>query len=193
MKKIFTIIACLCALSASAQIAEVSAPRPVTDRTAPARARAAQAAPESAVKVRTGGSQLFITKNGVERAFTPVECYAGYVWATLSPDATKVAFVAAGKGLVICDTDGNVIARPGKRYEAPSWFGNNHLLVQNATDDGHQLSSSQILLITLDGKQLESLTAPESMTLEPVGDIDNNRIYFTTIDGIEYEQSVTLK
>ena len=48
-------------------------------------------------------------------------------------------------------------------------------------------------MITLDGKQLQSLTAPESMTLEPVGDIDNNRIYFTTIDGIEYEQSVTLK
>lgn len=143
--------------------------------------------------VRTEGSKLIITdSNGVEKSFTPIECTAGYCWASLSPDGKKVVFLAAGKGLVVTDLNGNILAQPGN-YESPAWFGNDHLLVQHATDDGHQLRSSQILLINLDGSAVQPLTKPESMTMTPTGSAEAGKVVFSTIDGRLYQQTVKLK
>lgn len=143
-------------------------------------------------KVRTEGSELIITRNGVEKRYTPVECTAGYCWASMSPDGKKVVFLAAGKGLVVTDMEGRVIARPGN-YESPAWFGNDHLVVQNATDDGHQLHSSQILLLSLDGSEKQELTKPESMTMTPTASIKAGKVVYSTITGRLYEMDVKLK
>lgn len=146
------------------------------------------------VSVDVEGSKLKITVNGVCHSYTPVECYAGYCWPTLSPDGTKVMFVAAGKGIVVTDLKGKVIARPGtSRMEAPVWFGNNHIVAMNATDDGHQISSSQIVLMTVDGSSTQALTKPESMSMYPAASIDAGRVVYNTIDGRLYQINVKLK
>ena len=85
-----------------------------------------------------------------------------------------------------------MIARPGN-YESPAWFGNDHLVVQNATDDGHQLHSSQILLLSLDGSEKQELTKPESMTMTPTASIKANKVVYSTITGRLYEMDVKLK
>lgn len=144
------------------------------------------------VGVRTEGSTLYITKNGVEKAYTPIDSYAGYIWASLSPDGQKVMFVAAGHGIVITDLDGKIIAEPGN-FEAPVWFGNDHIVVQNTTDDGHQFHSSQILLMNLDGTQQQAITRPESMTFTPAASLQGHKIVYNTIDGYLYMVNVTLK
>lgn len=141
--------------------------------------------------VRTEGDKLFIKTGGKEKAYTPVECQAGYCWASLSPDGTKVVFLAAGKGLVVCDLNGNVLSRPGN-YEAPVWFGNDYLVVQNATDDCHQICSSQILLLKADGSAMQELTKPESMTMTPAASFSAGRIVYSTIDGRMYQMFVKL-
>ena len=48
------------------------------------------------------GSTLHVIVGGDERVFSPVNSWAGYLWASLSPDGKRVAFFAAGKGIVIC-------------------------------------------------------------------------------------------
>lgn len=146
------------------------------------------AAPTS---VRTEGTNLIISKNGKETSYSPVDCYAGYLWSSMSPDGTKVMFVAAGKGVFIVDLDGNVIASPGK-YEAPVWFGNDHILVQNTTDDGHQFTSSQILLLNLDGTQKQAVTRPESMTFSPSASATAGKAVFCSVDGRLYQVNITL-
>lgn len=140
---------------------------------------------------RTEDEMLYITVNGVEKSYHPVDAYAGYLWESVSPDGTKVMFVAAGKGIFITDLQGNVIACPGK-YEAPVWFGNDHIIVQNTTDDGHQFTSSQILLLNLDGSQSQAITRPESMSFSPAASIENGRVVYSTVDGRLYEVNVTL-
>lgn len=143
-------------------------------------------------QVRCEGSVIYISVRGVEKGYTPVECSAGYCWPSVSPDGTKVVFLAAGKGLVICDLKGNVLSQPGN-YEAPVWFGNDHLVVQNATDDGHQIQSSQILLLTADGSATQALTRPESMSMSPAAAIAADRVVYSTIDGRLYELTVKLR
>lgn len=147
---------------------------------------------QAAVSVHSEGSELVITEHGTERRLHPVDCAAGYCWASISPDGTKIVFLAAGKGLVVCDMQGNVLSRPGN-FEAPVWFGNDYLVVQNATDDGHQIHSSQIVLLKADGSAMQALTKPESMAMTPAASISAGRIVYSTIDGRMYQMNVKLK
>lgn len=146
----------------------------------------------SQVSARTEGSTLYISVGNNETACSPAGQCAGYLWESVSPDGTKIAFVAAGKGIYVTDLKGNVIARCGK-YEAPVWFGNSHLVAMHATDDGHQYSSSQIVLLTADGTAKQELTAPESFTMYPTASIAAGKIVYNTIDGRLFELPVTLK
>lgn len=150
------------------------------------------AQPATGTSVSVKGSKLIITTNGTSREYTPVDCYAGYCWPSLSPDGTKVMFVAAGKGIYITDLKGNILSHPGK-YEAPVWYGNNHIVAMNAKDDGHQYMSSQIVLLSTDGAQVQNLTKPESMSMYPAAAISANRVVYNTIDGRLYEMTVTIK
>lgn len=154
--------------------------------------RPTKAKAKNGVTARVDHTNLIINIGGQESTYSPVECYAGYLWPSVSPDGTKVMFVAAGKGVYITDLKGNVLAHPG-RYEAPVWFGNDHIVVMKATDDGHQFESSQIILMTLDGSQTQALTRPESMAMFPTASIDANRVVYNTIDGRLYQLDVTLK
>lgn len=141
--------------------------------------------------VRTEGSTLYITVNGKETAYKPAGETAGYIWASLSPDGTKVMFFAAGKGIFVTDLKGKVIAQPGK-FEAPVWFGNDLILAMNATDDCHQITSSQIVIMTVDGSVRQSLTRPESMSMFPTASFAASKIVYSTIDGRMYELPVEL-
>lgn len=142
--------------------------------------------------VRTEGTRLFITVNGVETAYTPVTKSAGYVWASMSPDGSKVMFFAAGHGIVITDLRGNIISEPGN-FEAPVWYDNDVVVAMNATDDGHQLKSSQIVMLRADGSEMQELTRPESMSMNPTASAAAGKIVYNTIDGRLYEMNIKIR
>lgn len=128
----------------------------------------------------TEGNRVHVTVDGKERVFSPVDSWAGYLWASLSPDGQRVAFFAAGKGIVAIDLRGQVVAMLGN-YEMPCWYNNDYIVAQNATDDGHQFTSSQILLLKADGTFRHELTPRTSMTMQPTA--GGGKIVYTTIDG----------
>lgn len=130
--------------------------------------------------VYTTGSQLVITVDGKERRYTPVESHAGYLWASVSPGGDKIAFFAAGKGIVVTNLRGKVLAELGN-YEMPCWYNNDYIVAQNATDDGHRFTSSQIMLLKADGSWGIELTPLTSMTMQPTS--GGGKIVYTTIDG----------
>ena len=137
----------------------------------------------------TEGSRVHVIVGGEERVFAPVDSWAGYLWASLSPDGKRVAFFAAGKGIVIIDLRGQMLAMLGN-YEMPCWYNNDYLVAQNAKDDGHQFTSSQILLLKADGTFKAELTKPASMTMQPT--CGGGRIVYTTIDGLLYEMMINI-
>ncbi len=139
--------------------------------------------------VWTQGSKVYVTVNGQDRVFSPVDSWAGYLWPTLSPDGKRVAFVAAETGIVVIDLRGQVLAMLG-RYEMPSWYDNNYLVAQHTTDDGRQFTSSQIVLLKADGTFKAELTRPSSMTMQPTA--GGGRIVYTTIDGLLTEMRIQI-
>ena len=136
--------------------------------------------PKRGVSVYTTGSQLVVNINGKESRYTPVESYAGYLWSSVSPDGDKIAFFAAGRGIVVTNLQGKVLAELGN-YEMPCWYNNDYIVAQNATDDGYQYTSSQILLLKADGTFNYELTPKTSMTMQPTA--GGGKIAYTTIDG----------
>ncbi|MDD2960759.1 MAG: hypothetical protein PHR45_01595 [Muribaculaceae bacterium] len=147
---------------------------------------------DKGIYVYTEGSKVVVGNNGKENEYSPVESFAGYLWATLSPDNSKIAFFAAGKGIVVMSLDGKVISLLGN-YEKPVWYGNNYIVAQNATDDGHQYSSSQILLLKADGSFKKELTTPTSMTMHPSASAQSGKIVYDTVDGRIYMMEITIK
>ncbi|MDY6252358.1 MAG: hypothetical protein SPL48_06515, partial [Bacteroidales bacterium] len=61
----------------------------------------------------TQGPNLYVARNGKVRNLHPVDGVTGYLWSSISPDGTKIAFVAAGKGLYVCDLNGKVLYELG--------------------------------------------------------------------------------
>ncbi len=137
----------------------------------------------------TEGSRIHVAVAGEERVFSPVDSWAGYLWASLSPDGKRVAFFAAGKGIVVIDLRGQVLAMLGN-YEMPCWYNNDYIVAQNAKDDGHQFTSSQIVMLKADGTFMSELTKPESMSMQPT--CGGGKIVFTTIDGLLYQMQINI-
>lgn len=139
--------------------------------------------------VYTQGSTVHVTVNGEDRSFSPVESWAGYLWASLSPDGQRVAFFAAGKGIVVMDLNGKVLAMLGN-YEMPSWLNNDYIVAQNAKDDGHQFTSSQIMLFKADGSFKHELTKPTSMSMQPTAAA--GKVVYSSIDGNLYMMKINI-
>ena len=137
----------------------------------------------------TEGNRVHVTVGGKERVFSPVDSWAGYLWASLSPDGQRVAFFAAGKGIVIIDLRGQMVAMLGN-YEMPCWYNNDYLVAQHATDDGHQYTSSQLMLLKADGTWQAELNTPASMAMHPT--CGGGKIVYTTIDGLLYEMHINI-
>lgn len=182
---------------ASRQVAVMSSERHGAVHAVPATRGAAMRAP--GLDARSGGdigsaawteeNRVHVIVGGEERVFSPVDSWAGYLWASLSPDGKRVAFFAAGKGIVVIDLRGQMLAMLGN-YEMPCWYNNDYLVAQNAKDDGHQFTSSQLLLLKADGTWQTELTRPASMTMQPT--CGGGRIVYTTIDGLLHEMKINI-
>ena len=69
----------------------------------------------------TRGDMLYLVdEGGTTRALQPVKDSNGYLWASLSPDGTRVMFEAASRGLFVCDLNGQVQAELGE-FLMPCW------------------------------------------------------------------------
>lgn len=147
---------------------------------------------KKALYVYTEGSTIVIGDGNKEKSFSPVESYAGYLWASLSPNNDKVMFVAAGKGIVIMTLDGKVLNKLGN-YVNPVWYGNDYVIAQKSTDDGHQFSSSKLVLLKADGTFVKDLTSATSMAMNPATSFATQKVVYNTIDGRLYMMNLSIK
>ena len=142
--------------------------------------------------VYSTGKEIVVMRNGVEKKITPVPTNYTYLWESLSPDGTKILFYAGGRGAYVCDLDGNVVASLGK-YTSPAWCGNNYVVAVNATHDGHQYETSQIVLLKADNSYKKELTTPASMSMHPTASVSGDRIAYNTIDGRLFIMDLKIK
>ncbi|MBQ6079168.1 MAG: hypothetical protein IJS04_07410 [Muribaculaceae bacterium] len=131
--------------------------------------------------------QLMITLNGKTRQLSPNGTQFSYMWASISPDGTKVLFYQAAHGTYVCDLDGSNVRKVGK-MRAPVWYDDNTVVGMMDLDDGEFIYASTIVAATLDGT-IQTLTDDATIAMYPHA-IDG-KIAFSTPAGEAYIINVT--
>ncbi|MBQ9555881.1 MAG: hypothetical protein IJV05_06630 [Muribaculaceae bacterium] len=145
------------------------------------------AAPDGTVWVQ--GKRIHAIVDGVERVFSPVDARIGYLWPSLSPDGRRIAFFAPGKGIVVIDLRGQVLAMVGD-YEMPCWLDDEHLVAQDAAYDGMTMTRSRLVLLRADGSWMTHLTPPDQQASAPA--CRDSRIIYTDAAGDRYMMTVNI-
>ena len=131
--------------------------------------------------------QLMITMNGKTRQLSPNGTQFSYMWASLSPDGTKVLYYQAAHGTYVCNLDGSNVRKVGQ-MRAPVWYDDNTVVGMMDLDDGEFIYASTIVAATLDGTT-QTLTGNETIAMYPHA--ADGKIAFSTPAGEAYIIRVT--
>ena len=145
------------------------------------RARSRQAV-SPVVFIQNG--ELMITVGTMSKVLSPNGQGRSYLWPSLSPDGTKVLYHLAGNGTWVCNVDGTNAKRIGS-FRAPKWYNDNVVVGMNDLDNGHVVTSSEIVVYTLDGKN-QVLTNNAIMAMYPYVSADGKKIVCSKPNGEAY-------
>ena len=137
----------------------------------------------------TQGDRLMISVNGKVRQLRPVQGTVGLLWASVSPDGTRVAFEAATKGVYVCDLDGNHLTSLGM-YLMPCWYDNDYLVAMSNAGN-IRISGSNIHLLKADGSFARPLTDSKIAAIQPM--VSNDKIVFTTKAGVVHVMTLSIQ
>lgn len=143
-------------------------------------------------QVRSDYREIVVSIAGKESRISPVADAYSYMGVKLSPDAKRILFVEALKGVFVCNLDGTGLVSLGKG-SYPSWLGNDFVLSTRSTDDGDHVTSSYIVATEVATGKVTEITAQDSMTEEASGSIEAGKIVCNDVNGrlIVTEISVT--
>ena len=131
--------------------------------------------------------QLMLTVNGKTRKLSPNGDQFSYMWASLSPDGTKVLYYQAAHGTYVCDLNGTNVRKVGK-MRAPVWYDDDTVVGMMDLDDGEFIYASTIVAATLDGTT-QTLTGDDTIAMYPHAIA--GKIVFSTPTGEAYMINVT--
>jgi Tol biopolymer transport system component len=95
--------------------------------------------------------------NGNKNILNPFS-EGNYIWVSLSPDKTKILYNKSGKGTFISDLNGKTITELG-RLHAAKWDDSGEWVIgMDDYDNGQEITKSDILLFSKDGKTKKNLT-----------------------------------
>jgi Tol biopolymer transport system component len=136
-------------------------------------------------------TKIALNRNGTKVLLDP---FAGgsYIWPHLSPDKSKIAVYEADRGTFICDINGNILSKLGKRNAAVWSRDGNWLIYMDDIDDGHNILSSEIKAVSIDGKLTVTLTNTSNIIeMNPSVSPTENKIVCNSFEGqifvIHYE------
>lgn len=135
------------------------------------------------VSIQNG--ELVITIGTVSKILSPNGQGLSYLWPSLSPDGTKILYYLSSNGAWVCNVDGTN-PQPIANIRAPQWYNNNVIVGMNDKDNGHVVTSSEIVAYTIDGKQKQVLTDNALMAMYPYVSADGSKIVCSTPMGEAY-------
>ena len=141
------------------------------------------AIPGSNIVLHNTECMMYIEKNGKRIKVAPQGNEVNYIWASLSPNKTKILYYVSEMGCYVCNIDGTNSQFIGWDCRAPQWYNNEIIISMNDQDDGHFTTKSAILAYTLDGK-VQVLTSPDMVAMYPFA--AEGKVVFSTLQGKTY-------
>lgn len=133
------------------------------------------------VSIQNG--ELVLTVGTVNKVLSPNGQGLSYLWPSVSPDGSKIVYYVSGS-VWVCNVNGTNPQRIGK-FRAPQWYNNSVVVGMNDQDNGHYVTSSEIVAYTLDGEK-QVLTNNTIMAMYPYVSADGSKIVCSTPVGEAY-------
>ncbi len=133
--------------------------------------------------------QLMVTKNGVTTTLSPNGTDESYIWASVSPDGSKVCYFLMSGGCWVANIDGSNPRMVNWDLHDAKWYNNNVLIGMEDKDDGHSYTFSTIVLQALDGTR-QVLTDGKEIAMYPYSSADGKRIAYSTEEGNAYVMNI---
>ena len=128
---------------------------------------------------------MLLHKNGTTTLLAPIG-EESYYWTSISPDQQHILFSTAYHGTCVCEINGDNVVRLG-RLNAPKWMGNDCVIgMQEKDDEQGRITSSKLVVMTIDGKKSQTLNLKENIAMYPAASIDGKRIAFNNAKGQIY-------
>ena len=112
-----------------------------------------------------------------------------YLWPSLSPDGSKIAYTVSGKGSYVYDIATGTTTFVGK-YRAPQWMGNDYVVAMNDSDDGYKITGSTVMVCAADGSFSQQVTPDDMIAMFPSA--TSSKIAFHTLEGEIYIMDITI-
>ena len=150
--------------------------------------------------LKSAGDRTFIVieemlpvlyRNGERKALSP-NGDGFYIWASLSPDRSMILYNYQGRGSFVCDTDGKILHDLGK-INAPRWFNDKIVIGMDDKDDGHMITSTELVYYSLGERKRVILTStPDRSEMFPFTS-GTRKIAFCTDKGDIYLLKVRVR
>ena len=102
---------------------------------------------------------------------------ASYLWPSISPNGTKVCYYLATKGCYVANIDGSNPVYIGQ-LRAAKWLNDLTVVGMHDIDDGSVVTSSKLVVASIDGKTAQDITVKESLAMFPT--TNGKRIAYST-------------
>lgn len=128
-------------------------------------------------------SKIVLSENNTKKVLEPLG-YGNYIWASLSPDKSKLLFTFAGKGTYVSNLEGTILKKIGYA-NYPSWSPDeNWIVFMKDIDDGVNIISSDVYIANLNtGKYFNLTSRSDDITLYPKWGNSTSEIFYNTDNG----------
>ncbi len=122
---------------------------------------------------------IVVSKDGKSTKLTPLANAHSYLWASVSPDGSKIAFVEPFQGVFVSDIDGSNPVKIAAKGDYPAWAGNNFVTFVESHDDGYVILDSTLKIHDLSTGISVNLTADDVKVGESTASANGNVVYST--------------
>ena len=135
------------------------------------------------VYVNNQDLKIYLYKNNQFTILNPLnQPDSKYLWVSISPDEKMILFTAAGKGAFICDLEGKIISTLGY-LNAPVWYNNKFVVGMQDKDDGHVVTNSKVVMISVNGKTKTVISESTEIAMYPTASGEASKIAYNTLEG----------
>lgn len=113
---------------------------------------------------------------------SPVEDAHSYLWASLSPDATQLAFSEPFQGVFVSKSDGTAPRRILEKGDYVNWAGPSTLIAVVSHDDGYVILDSRLVAVNINTGIVRWLT-PEDVKVSEATASASGMVVYSDLDG----------
>jgi len=132
-------------------------------------------------------SNLVLYKGGKRKVLNPLG-EGNYIWASVSPNGSRLLFTLVGVGSFVTDLNGTVLTELGYAH-FPQWSKDgNWITFMKDYDDGEKVIDSELYVASADGKTIVNITNTKDVyEMYPQWSKIGNAIYCNSTEGIIYK------